>query len=432
MKQIKHISIGKWLNNNKFVAALSLVLAVVIWLVVALQMGNQTETTFSDIPVSVDMTIPDKLSLKMYGQKDPRVNVTVSGKRYEISSAVLSSDDFLVTVSTASVSAPGKYTLPITVRPKDANRDFQIVNYTPASVEIFFDKEMTENFPVVVEVSRPEDQIAADGYATGELIYPKEETTITGAATEVSKIDRVVATVKLDKPLSETKTFNTSLAIVNKNEGVVSSTYVEFADNNTEMAVTIPIYKLATVRPTVLFKNQPGYFKDHPISYFCSPSDEMNVGFKTWPEGTGTTESRLTLGTIDFSEIKAGMNSFDFTLEEDNNILIVDKDKYNAFRVTFSLDGFETRRIAIPTESIVFKELPEGVRAAIPEQTLEVTVIGLPDEIGSFTAQDVTLTVDASALTEESETAELPVTFSMKTTTSCWVNGSYTVPVTVS
>ena len=61
----KQISIGKWLNNDKFVAVLSVLLALVIWLVVALQMSNQMQATFNEIPVTFETTMTDNLELKM-------------------------------------------------------------------------------------------------------------------------------------------------------------------------------------------------------------------------------------------------------------------------------------------------------------------------------------------------------------------------------
>lgn len=424
----KHISIGKWLNNNKFVAVLSLVLALVIWLVVALQMSNQMEATFSEIPVTIDTKMPDKLDLKMFGQTDLRVSVTVSGKRYEISPAVLSGEDFVVTASTANVSSAGKHTLPITVRPKDANTDVQIVSFTPESVDVYFDYNLTENYPVEVQLSAPGDQVASDGFIEDDPIVSTAEVTISGAAAEVQKIARVIAKVTLDEPLSETTKFeNTALAIVNANGGIVRSAYVRVEDSITDVTVTVPILKVTQIRPSVRFKNSPSYFLDHPISYICSPSGTVKAGVAT--ELLGSTDS-LSLGTIDFSAIKSGTNSFEFASDSIENVRVLDD--VESFRVYFSVDGFRTRKIAVSTDSAAFSALPEGIRAAIPEDTIEVTVIGLPDEIEALTPQDFTLSVDVAALTDTPGTVELPLTVSVNNTASCWVYGSYTVNVVVS
>lgn len=424
----KHIPIGKWLNNNKFVAGLSVVLAVVIWLVVALQMSNQMQATFSDIPVTFETTMTDNLDLKMFGQTGLSVNVTVSGKRYEISSAVLSSEDFLVTASTANVSSAGKYTLPITVRPKDANTDIQIVSFTPESVDVYFDYSLTENYPVEVQISAPDDQVSADGFVEGEPLVSTAEVTISGAAAEVQKIARVIAKVSLDAPLSETTKFeNTTLAIVNANGGIVRSTYVRVADDIQDVTVTVPILKVTQIRPTVRFKNQPSYFLEHPISYICSPSGPVNAAVST--ELLDSTDS-LSLGTIEFSSIKAGTNSFTFAADEIANVRVLDD--VDSFRIYFSIDGFQTRRIKVPTDSVMFSALPDTVRAAVAEDTMEVTVVGLANELDALTAEDISVSADVSALSDASGTVEVPVSVTVNNTTSCWISGSYTVPVVVS
>ena len=424
----KHISIGKWLNNNKFVAALSLVLALVIWLVVALQMSNQMETTLSEIPVTFETTMSDKLDLKMFGQTDLRVSVTVSGKRYEISSAVLSNDDFIVTASTANVSSAGKYSLPISVRLKDTNTDVQIVSFTPESVDVYFDYNLTENYPVEIQISAPDDQVAADGFVEGDPLVSTAEVTISGAAAEVQTIAKVIAKVNLDAPLSETTKFeNTALAIVNANGGIVRSTYVRVADSISDVTVTVPILKVTQIRPSVRFKNSPSFFLEHPITCSYSPDGAVRAAVST--ELLESTDS-LTLGTIDFSSVKPGANTFAFASEDIANVRVLDD--VESFRVSFSIDGVQTRRISVATDSAVFNALPEDIRVAVAEDTLELTVVGLPGELESLTAEDITLSVDVSTLSDTPGTVELPLTASVNNTSSCWVYGNYTVSVTVS
>ena len=252
----KQISIGKWLNNNKFVAVLSVLLALVIWLVVALQMSNQMQATFNDIPVTFETTMTDSLELKMFGQTDVRVNVTVSGKRYEISSAALSSEDFIVTASTANVSSVGKYTLPISVRLKDPNKDIEIVSFMPQSVDINFDFNTSETYPIEVQISAPNDQIAADGFIADEPLVSPAQVSITGAASEIQSISKVIAKIDLKEPLTQTTGFEkTPLVIVNANGGTVRSTYVHEEDNITDVTVTVRVLKLMQIRPTVQLKN---------------------------------------------------------------------------------------------------------------------------------------------------------------------------------
>ena len=134
--KLKRLSIGKLLQNNKIAFAVSVVLAVVLWLVVAIQFSDSQEAVFSEIPVTIDTTMTDKLDLQMFGQTDFTVTVQVTGKRYEISSAVLEKEDFIVAASTVNVSSAGKYTLPLTVRLADAASDVKIVGYSPETVDV--------------------------------------------------------------------------------------------------------------------------------------------------------------------------------------------------------------------------------------------------------------------------------------------------------
>ena len=423
----KHISIGKWLNNHKFVFVLSVFLAVVIWLVVALQFSERMEATFSDIPVTFETSMTDKLDLQMFGQTDVQVTVTVTGKRYEISSFSLSKEDFVVTASTANVSSAGKYTLPISVKTKDTTKDIEILSVSPETVDIYFDGTLTENYPVEVEITAPDDKIAADGFISYDPLVSPAQVTITGAAAEVQKIHRVLAKVTLDAPLSKTTTFQkTALAIVNANGGIVRSTYVHVENSTKEVTVTVPIYKRIQFTPTVLFKNQPAYFVDHEISYICSPSGPIQAAETTaMQEGA----ENLSLGTIDFSEIKIGTNSFEFPVK---NILNLRFDDVDTFRVYFSIDGFESKKITIPAANVTFGTLPDGKKLSIPEDAaLEVTVIGHAEELEALTAADVNAVVDTSALEENGAAAALPVMFTVENTNTCWVSGSYTVPVEV-
>ena len=425
----KHFSIRRILGNNKIVLIFSFVLAIVIWLIVAMQFSDPQEATFSDVPVMIDKTMSDSLELQMFGQTDLTVSVLVSGKRYDVSPFTLSDDDFVATATTVNVSSAGKYSLPITVRLKDTTRDIEIVSFSPESVEVYFDYNLTESYPIEVQVNAPDDGIAAEGYVDGEPLVSSTEVTVSGAAAEIQKIAKVLAKVTLDEPLSQTAKYeNVSLSIVNANGGIVRSAYVKVEDNITEVTVTLPIFKITQFKPSVRFKNTPSYFTDHPVPYICAPSGAVNAAVST--ELLESTDS-LSLGTIDFADIQAGSNVFRFNAQEIPNIRVLDD--VDEFRVLISMDGFESRTFTLTGADIAFNALPSGVNAEIAEDAeYTVTVVGLANELQTLTADRITATVDAAGLTAKDEPYSLPVTFTVDGTTSCWVSGRITVDVTAS
>lgn len=420
--------IGKWLNNNKVIFVLSIFLAVVIWLVVALQFSERTKATFTEIPVTIDTTMPDGLKLKQFGQKVQTVTVTVIGKRNEISSAVLSRDDFVVTASAANATLPGKYTLPITVRTKDLTKDIEIVSFSPEFIECSFDRETQKTFTVAVQIDAPDGKIAADGLNAGEAIIVPKSVTISGAETEINSIEQVVAKVKLDEPLVQQETFsNVELLIKNSNGGVVRSDFVSVNGGVTDVAVTIPVYTKVKVTPSVQFVNQPSYFENHAIQYTLSPSGAVEVGV---PEDMLDTISSYAKFSIDFSEILPGDNSITRESFDSSRILIIDGEP---FRIDFSIHGCQTRKYRIPVSAVSLTGAPEDMSVSLPEDTvLEVTVAGFADELDMLTIDDIRASVNVSDLSKDANKREFSVTLALnRNTESCWIAGQYSMPVTV-
>ena len=425
----KRFSIRRILGNNKIVLVFSFLLAVVIWLIVAMQFSDQQETTFVDVPVTIDTKMSDSLGLQIFGQKNLTVSIRVSGKRYDISPLTLSQDDFIVTASTVNASSAGKHTMPITVRTKDTSRNVEIVSFSPESVEAYFDYNLTENYPIEIEIDAPDGNVAADGYIDSEPLISNSTVTVSGAAGEMQNIAKVLAKVSVEEPLEKTKKFDhVSLAIVNGNGGIIRSSYVQIADNNSEVTVTVPIFKITQFTPSIRFKNMPSYFSSHRIAYTCTPSGEVNAAVST--ELLDNADS-LSLGTIDFADIHAGANTFSFSAKDNPTIRILDD--VDEFQFRFSLDGFQSRTFTLTSKDIELQSLPDGVKGVVsPDTALTVTVVGLESELQNLTADSIRATANASGLTAKDDPYSLSLTFAIDGTTSCWVSGRASVDVTVS
>ena len=89
--------------NDKFVLAFSFFIAVGIWLAVVINVGEETSRVIKDVKVNIDTAIPSQFGLEVFGNPDYSVDVTVTGKKYQISNAALSAEDILVTAQTDNV-----------------------------------------------------------------------------------------------------------------------------------------------------------------------------------------------------------------------------------------------------------------------------------------------------------------------------------------
>ena len=83
----KRKSLNSLVYNNKVVMLISLVLAFGIWIWVAIEKSPVVEATISSVPVQINMenSVPAQLNLQTFGQTEFYVDVTVSGKRFIVS-----------------------------------------------------------------------------------------------------------------------------------------------------------------------------------------------------------------------------------------------------------------------------------------------------------------------------------------------------------
>ena len=77
-------------ENNLFVLILSLFIAVIIWLLVVINVSPQTTRVIKGVKVTIDQTVPSQFGLEVFGESEFTVDVTVKGKKYQISTANLS------------------------------------------------------------------------------------------------------------------------------------------------------------------------------------------------------------------------------------------------------------------------------------------------------------------------------------------------------
>ncbi len=424
--KIKRKSIADILNNDKMAFVLSIVLAIAIWAVVAVFFSEQQNNIISDIPVNIEVgEISDKLGLKMFGKTEFTVSVKVSGKRYEVSSAALSKEDFIATASAANVSSAGKYSLPVSVELANTRSDIDIISWSSDSVDVFFDYMMSETYVIEPSITS-EKGVIADGFIEGDPLLSVSTVTISGAASEIEKINRVIAKINIEEPLTETAVFKTQILPINSNNGSVRSAYISIDGGVSEVGITVPVMKVTKITPTVKFKNSPSFFINNPIKYSCIPGNDISAAVSV--DLIDSTKT-LPIGSIDFSQIKVGSNSFSFKTSDIQNVRVLDE--LNMINVSFYIgDSFTEKTLTVGAESILLNGLSDGVTVTLPEDfSLEITVIGLADELSAVTEENITASVDVSSLTEGSGATDVPIVFAVENTTACWVYGDYTVRV---
>ena len=111
--------------NNKVIAVVSLILSFVIWMWIAIEKSPIETTVIKGVPVAFEMegSVPEKLGLQIFGDKEFTVDITVSGKRFVLQT--LDSSKFNVTAQTNYVDSAGSKSLLLKA---DSSADCDIIS----------------------------------------------------------------------------------------------------------------------------------------------------------------------------------------------------------------------------------------------------------------------------------------------------------------
>ncbi len=411
--------------DNRFLLVFSVLAAIAFWLVVVVEFGVEVEREIKGVPVSVDYEkIENDFGLKPFGQKEYTVDITVSGKKYIVEADDIL-DDFTVKANTSYVNTAGDSYLAISVESNSSL--YEIVDKSTDEIKVYFDYPGAQEVVVEPQIMFNGDPVA-EGYHLGGYLFPESNTVrVTGPETEVNKVKKVIARAEIDGKLRQNKTFKAELVALNDAGETVSSSYLSFNKSNNEISITVPVYKLAELPVGCEFVNRPSdYVEDAnlPFIYTISPSN-VQVGI---PEKKLETTTFLDVKSIDFSELKDGVNTFKVNASELTNAVVVDDTK--EFTVIVTVNGMSSKKIS-PNQNISFINVPDDLEYEFVKFDFsEVTVVGPVSTISGIKSDDIVLTADLSGVSaENSGNITVPVTL---TDNDTWLYGTYTATLLVS
>ena len=173
------------LDDRRIRLALSILGAIVAWMIVTIIVQPGTTNTIYNVPVdyTYDSSVYTSRGLSIVSAEDKTVNLKISGDGYTIGS--LSANDFVVYPDWSSVRDSGEKSLRLQVRS-------QSTLLTGVSVSIDGDNTVDVVFDVVEEKTLPIQVTTnylkiADGYILYGTDISKETVTLSGPSTEGSK-----------------------------------------------------------------------------------------------------------------------------------------------------------------------------------------------------------------------------------------------------
>ena len=316
----------RWLVSNLSTMVLALVLAVVVWISAVTAANPNIEQTRS-VPLDLIGLDPDMM---VVGNVATQVRVTLEAPSSVMDSMSASEKAVQAWVDISGLE-PGTHDLEVQVQINPSYRPVRRSSVIPEIVSITLEPLLTRTYPVNLEVTGE----PAVGYQKGRLNSEPSSITISGAASLVTQIEEVNASMDISGA-TETIERDVALVAVDQNGKPVSGVTITPSD----VSVTQPIflqggyrnvivrvvttgqpangYKLTniTVSPLnmVVFSSDPqlvndlpGYVETEPVDLTDAVDDIDTYVVINLPEGVTMVGDQFVLVQVSIAAIEGSL-----------------------------------------------------------------------------------------------------------------------------
>ena len=374
------------LDDRRIRLALSVLGAIVAWMVVTIIVQPGTSNTIYNVPVdyTYDSAAYTSRGLSIVSAEDKTVNLKISGDGYTIGG--LTASDFVVYPDFSSVRDSGEKTLRLLVR--GANGLLNGVTVTMEgndnTVDVVFDVVEEKTLPVTITTNY---LTIADGYILYSTDVSKENITLSGPSSELNKVATCTAEVTYSGELTESITLNTPLRFYTSGGKEVKFEYTELEENSVD--VTLQVYKMATLPVDVNFINAPRDFDDSMLVYALSRKQLKVAG----PADKIDMLSTLPIGNIDLSNFALN-KSYELPIDLPADIYLLDN--ISTITVSFDCSNLGTKTMNLPNTCVQVVNLPSTYQLTVQtERLMNVTLCGPKGAIETLTPEQVVIEIDA-------------------------------------
>lgn len=414
----KKLSLNKLFQNNKFLIILSLVISTITWVYMSMGTTNDTSVTISNIPIQIEL--PDQLvnnGLQVFSDTEQTATVTVTGSRAVLGS--ISTKDITVTAATNGIDSAGTYQISLSAVKTNPSANFQIIStVTPSNVNVIVDYLRETSFPIQENVVYK----VADGYYASTSLASKN-ITVSGPQTEIAKIAKVSASAGLDGILDDSTSATADILLYDKSGNRISTDLLKMEFGTVEASISVLPEKTVKVVPEFMNKPEGLNLGDDMLS--VEPSEILLAGPKKVLDNT----KNIKLESIDFATLSNKRYEYN---DQGINIPTDCKNISNSTAAKVVLDLSSLSKKTYTVDSFKVSGLSSEYKADVTQTNMSVTVIGSKKELENLKSSDIECIIDTSDQSGTVGSVQMPVTFKLKGTSTCWVSGSYKANITIS
>lgn len=402
-------------SRNKVLQVIaSILVAVAIWVYVDVEKAPERTKTIRDIPVEFSgesTTLADK-NLMLLSGYDTTVDLTIKGTKREL--VKINKDNVRLVASTSSIDSVGVHTLrwdvvyPDGVQSSALSVDWASKYKVTVTVGELYTKEVPVNCVVTGTV--------ADGYFTGETVLDPTTLVLRGQRDDLLNVAYAKLTVDIsDATRSVIQT--ESVQLYDNDDNPVDNSNIR--TNASLIQAKVPVLTTKEVSLAVELSGVPGS-AGQSIKTTITPSSVRLIGEADVLENI----DELVLATLYIEDLDIWQQNSYVVTAPDGTWLA---NSNEVATVEITMEGIEEKTVTVDTFS--YNNVPSGLYAEV-QDTLDVRLWGLSEELAELKADAITATVDLSSVTETGS-CRVPVTVTVSGYRDVAVKGSYEVTVYV-
>lgn len=402
-------------ENERFLAVLSLFIAVIMWGYVVVFVNNEHTTTIHDVPINLQYrsSAYQSMGLDVIESDITTVDVSVTGPRSVTGD--LTADDIIIYPNITGIDGAGTYTFQLTSDKTSNISNFTINSFSSNSVTVRLDKLISREFPVEVDIS---SVVVADDYMADRPTPNPSTITISGPEYKVSTISRVVAATISTETLSQTSVLASQIHLFDENDAAIDTKLLTM--NVSEVDITIPIMKEVTLPVKVEYVNVPAGFDTSLLKQTLSAGSlRLSV-----PAQNASALTDIVVGYIDLATLETG-KAYTFELKLPTGYRSLDE----VTQITATVSGDNLTERTMTVSEIKILNDANGEIRLLTNHISNVTVVGEKTAVDSLSGGSVIAQIDASRLSAAHGQQSVEVDFIIPSTDKAYVKGVYTVNI---
>lgn len=396
--------------------ALSLVVAMAIWVYVDVTGDRNVKKTFTDVPVEFldeDTVLAERGLMLLEDGTTTSIDLTLSGSRWNI--ARLDPDELRVQVSLADITTTGSQLIKYTIRyPDGLSSSFTTSDASAYMIRVNIGELNTRTVDVKAEIVGS----VAEGYTAGELLLSPAQLEIRGQPEDIDPVSYAKVTINLDNA-ETTYTGKLDYQFYDKNDQLLDSTGIHATVDQIE--ATLPVNVTKELKLVVDFIESPGARASN-LNYTIEPESITVCGDAEKLRDVDT----ITLTSFDLTKLNSA-TLYNYTIPLPEGCENLSGVTTATFRASFKN---RTSAVLTTTNFSLLNE-PEGKDVSMLTEALSVTVFGTSEDVASLSGDDLEVIVDLSDFGSAAGGYTVPATVRVKNGADVGVSGSYQVRVNI-